>query len=72
MTESTSEATDILANFTIKLLNNKRRFRTPVITNEDLSYLAGLEVIKSEMDTSNKLVDDDDQDMTGAIDQCIF
>ena len=65
------EATDILANFTIKLLNNKRRFRTPVITNEDFfSYLAGFEVINSEMDTSNKL-EDDDQDMTGAIDQCI-
>jgi hypothetical protein len=66
------EATDTLANFTIKLLNNKRRFRTPVITNEDFfSYLAGREVINSEMDTSNKLDDDDDQDMTGAIDQCI-
>ena len=54
------------------LLNNKRRFRTLVITNEDFfSYLAGCEVINSEMDTSNKLDDDDDQDMTGAIDQCI-
>jgi len=61
-----TEATNTLASFTVNLLGSKRRFRSPVITNDDFfSYLAGHEVIKGNV------VENDDDAMDGAIDACI-